>query len=448
MMAKQYSLLPSSRELEEAVIGCVLNGGEEDYDRISDKIPTPEVFYYGRNRLIWGAVKACAGAGKPITPLTICDRLSSEGSLEEIGGALYVKHLASSNPDASALGFNAGRVAEDASRRELIDRLSVMHDEAHNRSIDLPSVMGRLDDYDYRTVSSESCKGIGDTIDTTAKEILHAYENPGEVRGLPTGVSFLNRVLGGWQPGEIVILASRPSVGKTAMALFSMMNMGACCYFVSAEMTRRMIEMRMLGNYMGLPSHMLRSGSLNKDEVLRLDSAVNKVKKLDIIVEDQTKDIEIISREAYRLHREKGLQFIAIDYVQLLNYFGPNAGNREREVAMIISKLKDVAKKLDIPVLALCQLKRVEADRRPVLSDLRESGSLEQDADTVVFLHRDGEPGSTDILDCIIAKHRQGATGSAVIRFDGSTGTFSELGQNGGLGNVEEGIEEQPPLGI
>jgi len=441
----QYSLLPSSRELEEAVIGCVLNGGSEDYDRISDKISTTEVFYYGRSRLIWGAVKACADSGRPINPLTICDRLSGEGSLEEIGGAIYIKHLASEHPDASALGFNAGRVAEDASRRELIDRLTLMIDNAHDRSVELPAVMSTLDDYDYRTVSSESCKGVGDTIGGTAEEILHAYANPGEVRGLPTGVSFLNRILGGWQPGEIIVLAARPSVGKTALALFSMMGMGACCYFVSAEMTRRMIEMRMLGNYMGLPSHILRSGSLNKDEVLRLDSAVNKVKKLDIIVEDQTKDIEIICREAYRLHREKGLQFIAVDYVQLLNYFGPNAGNREREVAMIISKLKDVAKKLDIPVLALCQLKRVEADRRPVLSDLRESGSLEQDADSVVFLHRDGEPGSTDLLDCVIAKHRQGATGSAVIRFDGSTGTFSELGENGGL---KHGKEEQPPLGI
>jgi len=202
----EYKLLPSSRELEEEVIGCVLNGGGEHYDRVSDKITKSEVFYFGRNRLIWGAIKACADAGKPITPVTICDRLSAEGTLGDVGGAIYVKSLATSNPDASALGHNAGRVAEDASRRELIDRLGVMMDNAHDRSVDLPSVMGTLDDFDYRTVSSESCLGVTDTIGSTAEEILHAYNNQGEVRGLPTGVSFLNRVLGGWQPGEIILL--------------------------------------------------------------------------------------------------------------------------------------------------------------------------------------------------------------------------------------------------
>ena len=422
--------LPSSTDVEKAVIGAVLLDSNI-FDDISS-ILEPLTFYKNAHRFIWSEMVGLHNNGEPIDSVSVVQKLSSNELLDKVGGASYLAELSGEVATTTNALYHARLVLESHKRRTLITTLDKMRERAYDQSEDLGSIMGMVEGFDPSVAQSESCQSIADTISGTFDEIESAFKNPGSVKGMNTGVTILNKLLGGWQPGEINILAARPSVGKTAMALFSAMKCGVPAYFVSAEMSRRMVEHRLIGSYLGAPAHVLKSGHLKAEEYMKMQDAERHLKNIDMYIEDRITDIGILAKEARRLKREKGIGIMFIDYLQLLS---PPKGdtrasatqNREREISIISSTIKGLSKELDIPVVALSQLSRESErmGRKPILSDLRESGSLEQDADVVIFLHRDDN--LPDYVDCIVAKNRQGAIGAETLRFRKDIGEFSEI---------------------
>lgn len=421
--------LPSSPDVEHALLGAVMVD-DTAYDDVVDILPDHHMFYRNDSQAIWEAMRAVREKGGVIDQVSVVEALVASGGIDRAGGAHNIASLASNMATSSNVKYHSQIVLEDYKRRTLLQRLDKMRDMVYARQENIPTVLSCLDDFDPTTASSESCVSISESIEGTFDEIEEAFQNPGSVKGINTGISVLNKLLGGWQPGELVILAARPSTGKTAMALYSAMKCGKPVYFVSAEMSRRMLEHRLIGSYLGVPAHVLKSGALKFEEYMKLQDAERHLKNLEIYIEDRIIDSGAIAREARRLKREKDIGAIFIDYLQLLDPPSDgkaNAFNREREIALISSRLKMLGKELDIPIIALSQLNReVErTSRRPILSDLRESGSLEQDADVVIFLHKDDE--YPDYVECIVAKNRQGAIGSETLKFKKDIGEFQEI---------------------
>lgn len=423
--------LPNSVDIEKAVIGAVLLDNNI-FDDVSSVLGTPNMFYKNAHRTIWYSILKLREEGAPIDLLSLVQELISNKQIDNVGGAAYIAEISGEVATATNALYHSKLVLEDHKRRTLIHKLEEMTERAYNKGEDLGDIMSMIEDFDPSVAQSESCLSVSDTIAGTFDEIENAFKNPGSVKGMNTGVTILNKLLGGWQPGEINILAARPSVGKTALALYSAMKCGVPSYFVSAEMSRRMVEHRLIGSYLGAPAHVLKSGHLKAEEYMKMQDAERHLKNIEMYIEDRIIDSGAIAKEARRLKREKNIGIIFIDYLQLLDPPKDEnrksaTQNREREISIISSKLKMLAKELDIPVVALSQLSRESErlGRKPILSDLRESGSLEQDADVVIFLHRDND--LPDYVDCIVAKNRQGATGSETLRFRKDIGEFSEV---------------------
>jgi replicative DNA helicase len=426
------TLLPSSIDLEESIIGAILLEGDDIYDDVMSIIPTPSMMYLPAHTIIWECLQSLHENNIPIDQLTLADEIVRRNKGDAIGGIYKLAEYAGNVGSTSNVTYHAKLVLEDYKRRDLIKRIEKMRELAYQRSESIDTVLAELSNFDSSIATSSSCAPLCETIGDTIDEIDTAFKNPGSVKGINTGISILNKLLGGWQPGEINILAARPSVGKTALALFSAMKCGVPSYFVSAEMTRRMVEHRLIGSYLGVPSHTLKSGKLLPEEHMKLSDALQHLQNMNIYIEDKVIDSGTIAREARRLKKERNIGIVFIDYLQLLDPPKDEkrisaTQSREREISVISSRLKRLSKELDIPVVALSQLSRESerAGRRPILSDLRESGSLEQDADTVIFLHRDND--SPDYLDCIVAKNRNGGIGSETIRFHKDIGEFSEI---------------------
>jgi replicative DNA helicase len=762
--------LPNSVDVEKAVIGAVLLDNNI-FDDVSSVLGASNMFYKNAHRTIWYSILKLHEEGAPIDQVSLVQELISNKQIDNVGGAAYIAEISGEVATTTNALYHSKLVLESHKRRTLIQKLEEMTERAYNKGEDLGDIMGMMEDFDPSVAQSESCQSVSETIAGTFDEIENAFKNPGSVKGMNTGVTILNKLLGGWQPGEINILAARPSVGKalrmnesiltptgwvfnkelkvgdavasidgapsyvtgvfpqgkrmmyrmefnngrhidsdidhqweiyatgkwgkrvvttgkimelltrsrykgklkirrfsgefgvgsigdmpihpyllgvligdgclgsgsikvstadkeilnlirpmlgcvnivhdsnydyrlstprgkvnwlldalsklklkgtgsatkfipevymnatkevrlellrglmdtdgtvgkttpsyttispqlssdfqrlceslgyiattntritnytqngekrdgkvsyrttvraddraeifnlqrkkdkcnkssrisdhtikcvyplfedecqcisvshpdslyitrnfipthnTAMALYSAMKCGVPSYFVSAEMSRRMVEHRLIGSYLGAPAHVLKSGHLKSEEYMKMQDAERHLKNIDMYIEDRIIDSGAIAKEARRLKREKDIGIIFIDYLQLLDPPKDESRksatqNREREISIISSKLKMLAKELDIPVVALSQLSRESErlGRKPILSDLRESGSLEQDADVVIFLHRDND--LPDYVDCIIAKNRQGATGSETLRFRKDIGEFSEV---------------------
>ena len=426
------TLLPSSIDLEESIIGAILLEGDDIYDDVMSIIPTPSMMYLPAHTIIWECLQSLHENNIPIDQLTLADEIVRRNKGDAIGGIYKLAEYAGNVGSTSNVTYHAKLVLEDYKRRDLIKRIEKMRELAYQRSESIDTVLAELSNFDSSIATSSSCAPLCETIGDTIDEIDTAFKNPGSVKGINTGISILNKLLGGWQPGEINILAARPSVGKTALALFSAMKCGVPSYFVSAEMTRRMVEHRLIGSYLGVPSHTLKSGKLLPEEHMKLSDALQHLQNMNIYIEDKVIDSGTIAREARRLKKERNIGIVFIDYLQLLDPPKDEkrisaTQSREREISVISPRLKRLSKELDIRVVALSQLSRESerAGRRPILSDLRESGSLEQDADTVIFLHRDND--SPDYLDCIVAKNRNGGIGSETIRFHKDIGEFSEI---------------------
>lgn len=446
--------IPHDSSAEKAVLGAIFIDPEAIAD--ASAVVQPEDFYEKANQIVFQAMIDLSDREEAIDPLTLQDELNKRNQLDDIGGIGYVSELALATPTAAHVTYYAQIVHRKALLRKLIFASQKIITNAMNESDDVTNI---LDDAESKimNVSSDNNTGgfrtIKDIVNSTIDEINNIPEDGDMVTGLPTGFYELDKMTTGFHDDELIIIAARPGVGKTSFALNVAQYVGLhtdkSVAMFSLEMSGEQLVQRMLASEGLINSQHLRTGQLDQDEWHNLVVAAGSLASTDIFIDD-TPGIKMseIRAKARRLAKEKGnLGLIVIDYLQLIE--GPRSESRQQEVSAISRQLKKLAKELHVPVIALSQLSRsVEQrqDKRPVLSDIRESGSIEQDADIVSFLYRDdyyrdepedGENGSSDAevapeddngeVEVIIEKNRSGSRGTVKLMFSKPYNRFSNL---------------------
>ncbi len=417
---------PHSREAEEAAIGAVLINPEVYYDLA--QFLQPEDFYIHRLRFVWEAFTRLHERRVPVDTLTVSEELEAMGSLEEIGGPAYLTALLNQVP--STLNAEAyGKIIEAASiRRKLLNAANSIATLAYNEDETVETVMGEAEKaifnvgerklrHDVRSIR-EVLSDYYDRIDALARR-------PDDIVGVPTGFVDLDKMLGGLQPSDLLITAGRPGQGKTALMLTVAHNAALVhkkrVAIFSLEMSNEQVVQRLIAQETGIDSQRLRSGKLNDDDWPIFNHAIEVLGDTRIYLDDTPALSPLQLRtKCRRLHMEFGLDLVIVDYLQLMASES-RTENRVQEVSYISRSLKQLARELDVPLLAAAQLSRAveqRADKEPVLSDLRESGSLEQDADIVMFIYRDEkDPAMQNVTHLKIAKHRNGPVGMVDLIF-------------------------------
>lgn len=426
---------PQALDLEEAVLGAIML--EKDAILSVLDILEPQSFYKESHQQIFEVAQSLSQAEKPIDLLTVTEELRKAEKLEAVGGAVYISQLTSRVGSAAHLEYHARIVAQKYIQRELIRVSSDIQERAFDEGTDVDDLL----DYSEREllniaeghIKKETIK-LNNLIKTALEQIEEAGKRKDSLSGVPSGFTRLDRLTSGWQKSDLVILAARPSMGKTAFVLSMARNM-AVDYsrpvaFFSLEMSSIQLVNRLIIGETQLGSDKIRTGRLENYEWEQLEYKIKDLEKAPIYVDD-TPAISIFEFRAKcrRLKQKYDIQAVVIDYLQLMTG-SKESGSREQEVSNISRSLKSVAKELDIPVIALSQLNRsVEmrsGNKRPQLSDLRESGAIEQDADLVLFIHRpeyygmdvDEEGNSLKgVAEIIVAKHRNGPTGEIQLKF-------------------------------
>ncbi len=443
-------LPPQSIELEESVLGAIMI--EKDAFGTISEILRDDSFYKDAHNKIFHAMATLASHDDPIDMLSVAEQLKKEGTLEEVGGPLYLSQLTSKIASTAHLMYHAQIVAQKALARELIKMAANIESKAYDETQDVDDLMQEAE-ADIFQISKMSQKRDVMQIDPVINEafdrILKASKNENNMSGIPSGFRELDKITSGWQKSDLVIIAARPAMGKTAFVLSMAKNI-AVNYNIpvalfSLEMSNVQLVNRLIMNACEIDGGKIRSGRLTPGEWKQLESRINILMGAPIYVDD-TPSLSIfeLRSKARNLVREKKVQCIIIDYLQLMNASGMAFGSREQEVSIISRNLKALAKELDIPVIALSQLNRgVEGragveGKRPQLSDLRESGAIEQDADMVCFIHRpeyymrrnsEGwDESMVGMAEIILAKHRNGATGTVNLHFEQQFARFTNPG--------------------
>lgn len=441
-------LQPQARELEEAVLGALM---VEKYapEKVMSYLKT-DAFYVEAHQHIYEAIKNLFTSTNPIDILTVTEQLRKEGNLEAAGGAYYITQLTNKVSSAANIEYHAHIVIQKHIQRQLISVAGDIGEKAFEETSDAFEL---LDDSEKRLFEiknesmTKSYDSVGDLIDKAIKEIENMQTDVEGLTGVPTGFTDLDRLTAGWQKSDLIILAARPGMGKTAFVLSMARNAAVLgkkkVALFSLEMSSLQLTKRLISSEAELDADKLRTGKLADHEWQQLHTKISAIEEADIFIDD-TPALTVLDlkAKARRLKRQRGIDVIIIDYLQLMRAEEGNksAGNREQEISYISRSLKGLAKELDIPVIALAQLSRqVEQrqDKRPMLSDLRESGSIEQDADLVTFIYRpeyygitQDEEGNdiTGLTEIIIRKHRNGSPGTVNLKFIGQYSKFADWG--------------------
>ena len=431
---------PQAPELEEAVLGALMI--EKDAYSLVSEILRPESFYEHRHQLIYAAITDLAVNQKPVDILTVKEQLSKRGDLEEVGGPFYITQLSSKVASSAHIEYHARIIAQKYLARELISFSSQIQSKAFDETTDVDDLMqeaeGKLFEISQRNVKKDVTQ-----INPVIKEALKMLENAANQKeglsGLRTGFDGLDKITSGWQNSDLVIIAARPAMGKTAFVLSMAKNMAVNfntpVALFSLEMSNVQLVNRLIVNVCEIPGEKIKSGRLEKYEWEQMDYKIKELYDAPIYVDD-TPSLSVfeLRTKARRLVREHDIKCIIIDYLQLMNASGMSFGSREQEVSMISRSLKGLAKELNIPIIALSQLNRGVENRQG--ADLRESGGIEQDADMVCFIHRpeyykitEDERGNSlvGLAEIIIAKHRNGATGDVRLRFKSEFAKFMNI---------------------
>ena len=442
--------IPHDDEAEKAVLGAIFIDPAAIADASAEV--QPDDFYKRANQLVFQAMLDLSDREDAIDPLTLQDELTKKNQLDDIGGIAYVSELAMATPTATHVTYYAKIVHRKALLRRLISASQKIITTAMQDSDDVTDILDNAES-EIMNVSSENnangFRNIKDIVNSTIDEINNIPEDGNLVTGLPTGFVELDKMTTGFHDDELVIVAARPGVGKTSFALNVAQYVGLhtdkTVAMFSLEMSGEQLVQRMLASEGLINSQHLRTGQLDEDEWPKLVAASGSLATANIYIDD-TPGIKMseIRAQSRRLAKEKGnLGLIVIDYLQLIE--GPHSESRQQEVSAISRQLKKLAKELHVPVIALSQLSRsVEQrqDKRPVLSDIRESGSIEQDADIVSFLYRDDyyrdeEEGEENKevsaeddngeVEVIIEKNRSGSRGTVKLMFSKPYNRFSNL---------------------
>ena len=439
---------PQARELEVAVLGALML--EKDAYSIVSEILKPECFYEKAHEKIFSAIVDLAVSQRPVDMLTVTEQLRRRGELEDVGGPVYIAQLTSQVASSAHIEYHARIIAQKYLARELISFAAKVENSAFDETIDVDDLMqeaeGKLFEISQRNVKKDVTQ-INPVIKDALEMLERAANQKEGLSGLRTGFGGLDKITSGWQDSDLVIIAARPAMGKTAFVLSMAKNMAVDfnipVALFSLEMSNVQLVNRLIVNVCEIPGEKIKSGRLEGYEWQQLDFKIKELYDAPIYIDD-TPSLSVfeLRTKARRLVREHGIKCIIIDYLQLMNASGMNFGSREQEVSMISRSLKGLAKELNIPIIALSQLNRgVEArqgveGKRPQLADLRESGAIEQDADMVCFIHRpeyykitEDERGNSliGLAEIIIAKHRNGATGDVRLRFKSEYAKFMNI---------------------
>ena len=431
-------LPPQNPEAEEAVLGSLLMDPEA-VGRVAPFL-RPDDFYRERNGTIYSAMLAVYDRHEPVDFLTVTDELKRTGRYEEVGGLGYLSHLVGIVPTAVHVEHYARIVERTAVKRRLISAAGKIAAVAYDDSLELDATLEKAEQVLFgvsqRRVTRDF-EPLGTILGDYLEEMeLRAADERG--RGVPTGFIELEKLTGGLQRSDLIILAARPSMGKSSWALNIVQNAAlrshATCAIFSVEMSKQQLAHRLLCSESGVDATKLRLGMINDAERRKLHRAFELLSEAPIYIDD-TPSISIteLRSKARRLHAEVGIDLVVVDYLQLVTS-GRSSDNRVQEISEISRSLKALARELNAPVIALSQLSRAVESRTPhipMLSDLRESGSLEQDADLVLFIYReemyDRETDKKGIADIIVAKHRNGPTGQFSLLFLEKSTRFVDL---------------------
>jgi replicative DNA helicase len=438
---------PQSLDSEKALLGAILLRPQALYE--TEDILSPEAFYADKHRIIFMAMQELATRHEPIDLLSLTNRLKEQGSLERIGGSAYIAELVENVPASTNARYYADIVVRKATLRSLIDAGEYVSELGFTETGD--EIEDTLDKAEKKVFEISSGRKtqrfvpLRDTLTEAWTRIETLHEKPGEMRGVPTGFQSLDNLLAGLQNSDLIILAARPSVGKTTLAL-DIARLAATRHNIpvgifSLEMGAQQLVDRMLAAEAGVNAWNLRTGRLSKDnEFTSLRDALDRLSKAPIFIEDESSNtISKMRAFARRLKAEHGLGLIVVDYLQLMGT-SKNYDSMVNQVTEISRSLKGLARDLNVPVLALSQLSRAVESRggEPRLSDLRDSGSIEQDADVVMFIHSEDrfkeKEERTNITKIIVAKHRNGPVGEVELYFDQKRTTFMDLDKNSAEG--------------
>src|SRR5690625_588266 len=431
---------PHNIEAEQAVLGAVFL--EPEAFSVASEILMPEDFYRASHQRIFAAMMDLSDKGEPIDLVTVTTLLSNEQQIDEVGGVSYLTDLAGSVPTAANIDYYSKIVEEKSLLRRLIRTATDIVTTTYNREDDVEDVLNEAE----KSILAVSSRGHSGAFQPIKDVLIDVYDNieklqynDGDITGIPTGYRDLDRMTSGFQQNDLIIIAARPSVGKTAFALNIAQNVATKSQenvaIFSLEMGAEQLVSRMLCAEGDIDSQRLRTGNLEEDDWGKLAMAMGSLSNAGIYIDDSPGiRVSEIRSKRRRLKQEHGLGMIIIDYLQLIQGSGRTIENRQQEVSEISRSLKGLARELNVPLIALSQLSRgVEQrqDKRPMMSDLRESGSIEQDADIVGFLYRDdyydAESEQQNIIEIIISKQRNGPTGTVELAFVKEYNKFVDL---------------------
>ncbi len=438
---------PQATDVERSVLGAMLIE-REAIPSVIEVLP-PNAFYDARHQIIYETVLGLFERDNPVDLVTVTEELKRRGSLDDVGGGYYLSKLTSEVASAANVEYHARIIAEKSLLRSMIETLTGLVSEAYDPGADAFEMLDQAEQEIFQISESQlrrSSQDIGSVLKDTMERLETIDGQDDAVTGVPSGFPQLDRMTSGWQPSDLIILAARPSMGKTALALSLARNAarhpdkptGVAVF--SLEMSAGQLAQRMLMSEARVDAQAARTGRLNEEDWPRLARAAGILNDLDIYIDDTPALTALELRaKCRRLKAEHDIGLVVVDYLQLMHGTG-NANTREQEIAKISRSLKGLAKELNVPVVALSQLNRgVEnrgGDKRPQLSDLRESGSIEQDADVVMFIYRaeryditvDEHGNSTEgIAEVIIGKQRNGPIGTVRLSFVKQYARFESL---------------------
>ncbi len=438
---------PNSPEAEATVLGAMML--EQSAIAKVLEVITPDSFYNLQNKRIFETIVSMFERRLPVDIITLSDELTKTGEFEKLGGAPYLTELSRHSFAAENVESHARIVQERYLKRELIRTAGSIVNSCFDETADVFDEIDKAESKIFEIAEKRMSKNFVALNTASAEvyedlELLRSQSNRNGITGVATGIHELDKMTSGFQKGDMVIVAARPSMGKTALALSIARNMSVqyehAVAFFSLEMSYKPVTQRLLSAEARVDLSKIRSGQVNDDENLKIVEALNILSHTKFFIDDSPMlTVLEIRAKARRLKAENNIQAIFVDYLQFIN--APQAESRQREISIISSHLKQLAKELDIPVIALAQLNRAveqrsNKDKRPMLSDLRESGSIEQDADVVILVHRPEYYGITELDDgrstenlaeLIIAKQRNGATGIVTLAFDKRYARFENL---------------------
>lgn len=453
-MQKIASIMPNNVEAEISVLGCALIS-EDACIGIIGKLKVSD-FYSEVNRKIFEAMEALYSRNVIVDYITLTDELDKSNNLNAVGGAEFIMSLTNAVPSAVRWSQYAEIVKRCSINRSLINSCENIERKAYNGDEDsLETAEKAIFDLAENGQNSELEK-IDPYLDSVIAKFEEINKTGGETQGIPSGFYAIDEITRGWQDSDLIVIAARPAVGKTALSMNFIVNAALKkkkCAVFSLEMSKAQLVQRMICSVAGVDMSKALSGKLESADWSKLFEAMNTLKACDIYIDDSTANTaSTIKSKCRKLKRERGLDLIMIDYLQLM-YSDKKTDSRQQEVSDISRQMKILAKDINVPVLLLSQLSRAVENRqskKPVLSDLRETGAIEQDADIVMFIHKpeelkgvEKEGASSDYTaEIIFAKHRSGKIGSVFIGWKGSRVSFVNLPKDG---NAQSLAEQAPP---